>query len=64
MIIVACAVLHNIAVEQNEENFEIDDNFEEFEEDEHHEEINNDGDPGARMPFINYFQNLLNNSTN
>ena len=32
MIIAACAVLHNIAVIQNEEIFEIDNNFEDFEE--------------------------------
>lgn len=61
MIIAACAVLHNIAIEQNK-YFEMEKNFKDFEENIIHEEINKDH--GARMPFINYFQNLLNNRNN
>jgi len=57
-IVVACAVLHNIAIEQNEEYFEdADGNNIDLNEDNlpHRNEDN-----GARMPFIDYFQNLLN----
>lgn len=57
MIIVACAVLHNIAVQQNEEHFDDDVNMEFEEENNLLEERH--GDIGARVPFIDYFQNLL-----
>lgn len=60
MIIVACAILHNIAVEQNEENFEVD-NIE-AEHNDLPDEVprgQNEGNNGVRMPFIDYFHNLL-----
>lgn len=62
MIIVACAVLHNIAVDQNEENFDNDIEFNVEAEENIRRERN--GDIGARVQFLDYFQNLLNNHRN
>lgn len=58
MIIVACAVLHNIAIDQKEENFEENEYFHEDQEVNVHVEMNEGVDD--RRPFLDYFQNLLN----
>lgn len=58
MIIVACAVLQNIAVDHNEENFEDENDGEEIGGNNIPEEMNHD--MGAREPFIDYFRNLIN----
>lgn len=62
MIVVACAVLHNIAVDQNEDMNEDDNNLMEGEINNFPEERH--GDYVARTPFIDYFRNLLNQRNN
>lgn len=58
MIIVACAILHNIAIDQMENQFEGEPEDIEIDEDDVYPEGNEAAE--ARMPFIDFFQNLIN----